>query len=177
MALEKAGVAARQAGDDCVVIGADTIVVLDGQVLGKPDSPEEAGHYLRMLRGRWHEVITGLAVLETVPGDAMKDSSRTYAGPGGTSARLVGARHETTRVMLRPFTDDEIRAYVESGDPMDKAGAYAIQNEDFHPVQAVTGSWSNVVGLPLGLTAELLKAAGVVVPSPPALASDEPDDR
>lgn len=177
MALEKAEVVARQVTEPSVVIGADTIVVLDGRILGKPRSPHEARDFLRLLRGRWHEVITGVAVMNTTARTTLAESDRTAPDSAATSPGLVGAKHETTRVMLREFTDDEIEAYVASGDPLDKAGAYAIQNEDFRPVQSMMGSWSNVVGLPLGLTAELLDAAGVVVPSPQALPSDEPYDR
>ncbi len=130
----KAGeVAERSTG--AAVIAADTLVVLGGDVLGKPGSPREAVAMLRRLRGRTHAVVTGVAV----------------AGPGG---RASGA--ETTTVRFRAYSDDEIEEYVAGGSPLDKAGAYGIQDEDFSPAESLTGCYLNVVGLPLCLAGRLL---------------------
>lgn len=131
---------------DAVVIGADTVVVLDGEVLGKPCDPADAADMLRRLRGGWHEVITGLVVL----------------APGVVRGEAI-----VSRVKMRGYADEEIDAYVRSGDPLDKAGAYAIQSESFAPVEQVEGSWTNVMGLPLEAAYRLLVAAGVTVPVKP----------
>jgi len=124
------------------VIGADTIVVLDGAILGKPRDGVEAADMLRRLRGRQHDVITAVAVIRN--GRSTVD-------------------HVSTSVTMRNYTDDEVAAYVLSGDPMDKAGSYAVQNPAFAPVAGVDGCYLNVVGLPLCLLARLLREAGIAV--------------
>jgi septum formation protein len=131
--------AAAQSRADGVVLAADTIVVLDDRLLGKPADAGEAVRFLRALRGREHQVITAVAVLDV-----------------GRDRLCLG--HDCTRVWVRALSDAEIAAYVASGDPMDKAGAYAIQNTAFHPVERIEGSESNVIGLPLELTRALLDA-------------------
>jgi 23S rRNA (uracil1939-C5)-methyltransferase len=141
LALLKAESIAVSHGDKAV-IGADTIVVLDGAILGKPRDETEASDMLRRLRGRQHDVITAVAVIRN--GRANVD-------------------HVTTKVTMRNYTDDEIAAYVASGDPMDKAGAYAVQNQAFAPVASVDGCYLNVVGLPLCLLARLLRETGAKV--------------
>jgi len=141
LALRKVGSVA-DSNKDKAVIGADTIVVLDGAILGKPRDEAEAADMLRRLRGRGHEVITAVAVIS-----------------GGKPT--VG--HASTMVTMRNYSDDEIAAYVASGDPMDKAGAYAVQNTAFAPVSGVDGCYLNVVGFPLCLLARLLREAGVAV--------------
>lgn len=115
-------------GSGEVVIGADTVVALRGHQLGKPRDAGESGRMLRKLRGRAHEVATGVVLL----------------GQTGSHAGLV-----VTRVQMRRYSDRELEAYVESGRPLDKAGAYAIQDEDFGPVAEIDGCYLNVVGLPL----------------------------
>jgi septum formation protein len=117
--------------DEALVIGADTIVVLDGRVLGKPADAADAARMLRSLSGRTHEVYTGFCIVEK---------------PGGRSA----ADFERTRVTFRALTEDEIGAYVRSGSPMDKAGAYGIQ-DDFGAifVERIEGCFYTVVGFPL----------------------------
>lgn len=127
---------------DVVVLAADTVVVLDGCPLGKPADTTEAWTMLRALRGRSHEVITAVCVY--VPGRSP------------LSAAL------TTCVWMRAYGDDEIAAYVASGEPFDKAGAYAIQDPTFRPVARWRGCYTNVVGLPLCLTSALLQTVGVV---------------
>jgi septum formation protein len=146
LAVEKArAVAASGAGT--VVLGADTVVIIDGDALGKPVDHQEAAVMLRRLRGRAHDVLTGVAVLEVTSG-------------------AVHAATETTRVVMAPYDDALVDRYVASGSPLDKAGAYAIQDLDGALVDAVVGSYSNVIGLPLGLTRRLLTAAGVALSGP-----------
>ncbi len=123
------------------IVGADTAVVDGEDILGKPVDAAEAAAMLRRLRGRSHTVMTGVAVLDTATG------------------RLETAVERTT-VVMRAYSDAEIAAYVASGDPMDKAGAYAIQNQAFAPVARIEGCYANVVGLPLCALACLLRAAG-----------------
>jgi septum formation protein len=143
LALAKARAVAARAGD-ALVLGADTTVVLDGTALGKPSSPEEATAVLRRLRDRRHDVVTALALVDAATG-------------------AVWSTEDVTGVWMRPYTDDEIAAYVATGDPMDKAGAYAIQHAGFRPVARLQGSETNVIGLPLARVRELLQRAGVGV--------------
>lgn len=146
LALAKArAVASRLAG--AIVLGADTAVVLEGEVFGKPESPEDAKRMLRELQGREHEVITGVALVEA-PG--------THAG--GREA----ATHVVTRVRMRALSQAEIDAYIASGEPLDKAGAYAIQAAGHGLVDRVEGCYTNVVGLPLTTTRRLLEAWGII---------------
>jgi septum formation protein len=138
---------ARQARDmalpaDRVALGADTIVTIDGDVLGKPDGAEQALAFLRRLRDARHSVITAVCVVDRAGG------------------RWSGEAH--TGVWLRAFSDREAETYVASGDPLDKAGGYAIQHAGFAPVARLSGSETNVIGLPVALTRRLLAAAGVV---------------
>ena len=127
-----------------VIIGADTLVIRDGQALGKPRDAQDAADMLRSLRNRDHQVITGVAV-------------RVVGIPA------VRTGHAVSTVTMRPHTDDEIAAYTAGGDPMDKAGAYAIQHAGFHPVARLAGCYWNVVGLPLCVLSRLLAEAGVAV--------------
>jgi septum formation protein len=148
LALDKARAVALRQGEG-VVLGADTIVVIDGEALGKPADADEARAMLRRLRGREHEVITGVAVVE-----ARSGRLRTIA--------------VVSRVRMAEYGEAEIEAYVATGEPLDKAGAYAIQGLGGTLVAGLEGSYSNVVGLPLGETARLLAAFGVPVSVPPA---------
>lgn len=146
LALAKARAVAERVGTG-IVLGADTVVVVDGVGLGKPAGAEEAAAMLRRLRGRSHEVITGVAVVDAASGRAR-------------SAAVV------TRVAMADVTDEAIAAYVAGGEPFDKAGAYAIQGEGAALVAGFDGPYSNVVGLPLAATAGLLRDFGVAVTSP-----------
>jgi septum formation protein len=128
LALDKARRIARER-PDCVVIGADTVVVARGRRFGKPGSAAEAADMLRRLHGRTHEVWTGLALVR--------------GGEQRTAA-------EVTRVQFAKLTDAEILAYVKTGEPLDKAGAYAIQGLAVQFVRRIDGDYANVVGLPLG---------------------------
>ncbi len=140
LALAKARAVAAREGD-ALVLAADTVVVLDGEILGKPRSAAEAEAMLTRLQGRTHRVLTGVAVVDAA---------------SGRSAVAV----EETRVALRPLDPQEIRDYVATGEPLDKAGAYAIQGLGALLVTGVEGCFYNVVGLPLARTAELLKGFG-----------------
>ena len=122
------------------VLAADTIVVVDGDILGKPASPDEARRMLARLSGRAHEVVTAVAL----------------AWPGGERAFL-----ETTEVRFHAIETSAIEHYVATGEPLDKAGAYAIQGGASAFVAAISGSHSNVVGLPVEATMALLREAGV----------------
>jgi septum formation protein len=134
-----------------VVLGADTEVVLDGRLLGKPRDPADAARMLGELRGREHEVITGLAVVEV--------------GPGGAALRHETAA-VTSRVRMGDYSDADIESYVATGEPLDKAGAYAVQGLGGRLVAAVDGCLTNVIGLPLTTTRTLLAARGLQSPSP-----------
>ena len=138
LAGEKARAAARP-GE--LVLAADTIVVLDGEILGKPRDPADAERTLARLAGREHLVHTGVALLEV-------DAERSVAGI------------ETTRVTLGPLTPDEVGWYVATGEPLDKAGSYAVQGTGALFVDAVDGNYSNVVGLPLPLVRRLFRELG-----------------
>lgn len=129
---------------DQAVLGADTVVVLDGAVLGKPADAAEATAMLRSLRGRAHRVLSAVYACDAA---------------GGLQ---VGALNETV-VTMRAYTDDEIAAYVASGDPLDKAGAYAIQSRDFAPAADIEGCYSGVMGFPLADVAQVLQTVGVAV--------------
>ena len=148
LALAKArAVAARiEPGDAALVLGADTEVVLDGRLLGKPGDGADAVRMLQDLRGRWHEVVTGVAVVES--------------GPGGRERTDA----VSTRVRMAAATDDEIAAYVATGEPFDKAGGYAVQGLGAHLVAEVVGCYTSVVGLPVGTTRRLLDSLGLLIP-------------
>lgn len=150
LAQEKAlAVAARWPGR--AVLAADTIVVLDGEVLGKPVDAVEATAMLRRLAGRPHIVWSAL-----------------YAWQPAT-ARAAAALNRS-EVWMRAYSDEEIAAYVASGDPLDKAGAYAIQHPDFAPAARIDGCYSGVMGFPLGDVAQVLRAVDVLVPGEAATA-------
>lgn len=130
LALSKAGEVAVQAGSGQIILAADTIVADGETLLGKPASPAEARRMLRGLRGRTHQVYTALALLDTASQKFETDLC-------------------VTNVPMRAYTDAEIDVYVASGDPLDKAGAYAIQHAGFHPVENFSGCYASVMGLPL----------------------------
>ena len=140
VALDKArAVARRWTGGRAVILGADTEVVLDGRYMGKPRDATDAVRILSALGGRTHEVITGVALVE--------------APPGREATAAV-----TTRVTMAAATQEEIEAYVATGEPFDKAGGYAVQGLGAQLVAHVDGCLSNVVGLPVETTRRLLEA-------------------
>ena len=139
LALAKAqSIASVRSGE--YVLGADTIVVLDGEVLGKPGSAGEAVEMLQQLNGRQHDVITGVAVVN----------------PAGETH----TKHVSTSVIFRTLDEREIAEYVSSGSPCDKAGGYGIQDSSFAPVASYDECYLNVVGLPMCATSELIVRSG-----------------
>ena len=140
ISAEKAGAVAAQAGPGAVVIAADTVVALDGAVLGKPADESDAARMLSALSGRTHQVFTGLTVA------------------CGADVRTVS---EETAVTFRPLTAEEIAAYVRTGEPMDKAGAYGIQGYGCLLVEGISGDYFNVVGLPVCRLGKILARFGV----------------
>jgi septum formation protein len=145
-ARTKAEEVAARVGDG-VVLGADTVVVVGSQVLGKPDSAAQARDMLRRLSGVTHRVYTGLALVQV---------------EGGRVARSRNA-HEVTSVTMRRLDEHEIEGYVATGEPLDKAGAYGIQGRGAVLVERIEGCYFNVVGLPLARLAAMLKEFGVGV--------------
>ena len=139
LAREKALAIARERPNDAV-LGADTVVVIGNEILGKPVDTSDAARMLRRLSGRMHQVITGVCL-------------------------VVGGRcsvaSETTSVTMSEISDDEIAMYVSSGEPMDKAGAYAIQGMASRWIPRIEGDYSNVVGLPLALVCRMLDNLGI----------------
>jgi len=128
--------------DNTFVVGADTIVVDGTEILGKPLDEMDAARILKQLRGKTHKVLSSIALYNLSTGDIQ--------------TRLV-----CTEVVMREYTDDEIQDYITSGDPMDKAGAYGIQNSDFNPARELFGCFANVMGLPLCHLAVLMKEVGI----------------
>jgi len=137
LAVEKARAVAG-GFPDALVLGADTTVVVDGRILGKPADADEAADMLRALAGRAHEVLTGVALV----------------GPAGARSGL-----DRTRVWFDALDEAQIRWYAESGEPMDRAGGYAIQGLASRFVSRIEGSYTNVVGLPVALVVQLLADA------------------
>ena len=137
-----------------LVLAADTVVVDGNRVMGKPRTELEAMEMLRGLRGSTHEVVTGVAVLDSGYGESRSG-------------------YRTSKVTMRHYSDDEARAWVESGQAMDKAGAYALQDKVFSPAASVEGCHLNVIGLPLCLATDLLREMGAELDPPPDMDSCE----
>ncbi len=138
LALQKAQDVAK-GYHEAYVLGADTVVVYGQQVLGKPESEEDSFRMLRMLSGNTHEVLTGVAIL-------YKDTTVTF--------------YERTEVTFWELSDDEIRVYIQSGEPRDKAGSYGIQELGSSLVQKINGDYFSVVGLPVSRTIRELERIG-----------------
>lgn len=141
LAEQKAQLVAARAIGPAIIIGADTVVVFNGRILGKPRSAEEARAMLGQLSGRTHAVITGIALIR-LPDEATRQEL------------------ETTQVTFAPLSDEEISTYVATGEPFDKAGAYAIQGRGGRHITRIDGGYFNVVGLPLGKLYRLLRELG-----------------
>lgn len=161
LAWRKARAACAE-GADGVIIGADTIVVLDGDVLGKPRDPDHAARMLRRLSGRTHTVYTGVVVLPTHLGAWPADSA------GGSLPAALQIGLVASQVRIAELADATIAGYVATGEPMDKAGAYGIQGLGGRLIEAVAGSYTCVVGLPLPLTHSMLTTAGITGLANPA---------
>ena len=147
LAKEKALRVARNRPEG-YVLGADTIVVIDGEILNKPQDANDAARMLRLLSGRAHEVITGVCLVKPA-----MDVQAQF------SADLAETVSETTRVTMCDLSDIEIRDYIATGEPMDKAGAYAIQGIASRWIPRIEGDYSNVVGLPVALVFRMLRDA------------------
>ena len=142
LAREKAAAIAQSTQEQDVIIGADTVVVLDGRVLGKPENVADAHSMLRQLSGRSHQVISGVCVRK---GDE------------------ILSHGEITTVYFRPLSEEEIHAYVATGEPMDKAGSYGIQGVGTIFVKRIEGDYFNVVGLPLFACSAMLRKVGIEI--------------
>jgi septum formation protein len=149
LAREKAQLVFRQRPND-FVLGADTIVTVDSEILGKPRDADDAARMLRLLSGRTHQVTTGVCLI----GPRTENQEPTTG--------FEDTRSETTLVTVNALGDDDIRAYVATGEPMDKAGAYAIQGIASRWIARIEGDYFNVVGLPVFLVYQMLRAHGVL---------------
>jgi septum formation protein len=141
LSLEKAKIIAKK-NPNAIIIGADTDVVLNNEILGKPKSKQDAVRILKLLSGKAHEVITGFTVI---------------------SGNKVVTKHVTSKVKFKKLTDAEIKAYVKTGEPMDKAGGYGIQEKGGLFIEDIQGDYSNIVGLPIFAVSEVLKQFGVEI--------------
>ena len=142
LAQTKAETVARKSSNNALVLGADTVVVIDGEILGQPRDDHDARRMLKLLSGKWHEVLTGIALMRA----------------GQTSQALID--HQTTRVHFVEMSSDEIDRYVSTREPNGKAGAYAIQGRGALFIREIQGDYFNVVGLPLRLVYELTQKIG-----------------
>lgn len=140
LAEAKAASVTKQTTRGCV-LGADTVVVIDDRVLGKPRDEADARLMLESLSGRWHEVLTGVALLKVEDGKVV--------------ARRIA--YERTRVLFGAMTDDDIALYIQSGEPADKAGGYAVQGRAAKFIERIEGDYWNVVGLPVRLVYKLAR--------------------
>ncbi len=128
---------------DSWVIGADTIVVIEGHILGKPSTTAEAEYMLKMLSGKTHQVFTGITIFRASPATQLTDAV-------------------VSDVLFKQIPEEEIRWYVRTGEPFDKAGGYALQGKGAFFIEKIHGSFTNVIGLPLCETIEMLKLAGAI---------------
>jgi septum formation protein len=149
LAREKA-LAAFQRRPDDFVLGADTIVVIDGHILGKPADDADAARMLRLLSGRTHQVTTGVCLM----GPPLRTGNQKL------KTGFEDTRSETTQVTMAALTDEDIRSYIATGEPMDKAGGYAIQGIASRWIPCIEGDYFNVVGLPVSLVCQMLRERG-----------------
>jgi MAF protein len=150
LASMKARKSAESVGTNSVIVAADTAVVDDDDILGKPVNEAGAVRMLKRLRGHTHQVYTGLALLRTGDGHSLRQAQ---------DSALTDLT--VTDVPMREYSDEEIDAYVKTGDPLDKAGAYAIQHPRFQPVENLEGCFASVMGLPLCRLTYLLEQFGI----------------
>jgi septum formation protein len=155
LARDKARAIFRSRPQD-FVLGADTIVVVDEVMLGKPGDAADAARMLRMLSGRTHEVITGVCLVRSMAGGQVSETSESMARE---SVAREDVRSEITLVTMGELSDDEIQSYVATGEPMDKAGGYAIQGIASRWIPRIEGDYSNVMGLPISLVYRMLREA------------------
>lgn len=153
LSARKAGEVAQRAacgqgGSPCVVLGADTVVAVDGNILGKPENEAQAYEMLKSLQGKKHQVYTGVSIVRC---DGVQETIQTF--------------HVATDVEVYPMTDEEIRTYIATGDPMDKAGGYGIQGPFAAYIKGIAGDYYNVVGLPVSRVVHELKKMALVLDS------------
>ena len=141
LAQDKARSAAGVLVAGSTIIGADTVVVIEEEILGKPHDGDDARRMLRQLSGKWHQVLTGVALINGKPSE-------------------IRVAHETTEVKFAAMSEDEIDWYVSSGEPLDKAGAYAIQGLGSRFIEGIRGDYFNIVGLPVRLLYRLVTESG-----------------
>ena len=146
LAKQKAEEVAKTAGADALILGADTVVAYEGKILGKPKDEADALRMLTMLSGKEHEVYTGVALI-----DNLDQSMENF--------------FERTKVTMYPVSEEEIRDYIAGGEPMDKAGAYAIQGLGAKFIQKIEGDYNNVVGLPIGRIYQEIKRKSIEIPT------------
>jgi septum formation protein len=132
--------------ENAFILGADTIVVIDGKIIGKPKDVEDASRMLNMLSGRWHEVLTGVAIVEVQSPKSKVQGQKSVVGI------------QRTQVKFAEMTDEEIKFLVEKGEPLDKAGAYAVQAQAALFIEEINGDYWNVVGLPINLLYEMINS-------------------
>ncbi len=153
--------------DSGLVIGSDTIVVLGNEVLGKPEDAEDAYRMLSALQGKSHEVYTGIAIVDADAGDSSRlEAGKFSLGEIGEYRMLtphVMVGHTVSKVVFGPMSDSEIWAYIETGAPLDKAGAYGIQGLGSMFIEKIEGDFYSVMGLPIRLLFRMLDASGVKV--------------
>ncbi len=154
LAREKACTGARGIAGPAVVVGADTVVVMGREILGKPASRDDARRMLRLLSGRTHRVLTGVAVLQLRSGKRLARGEEHRRG-------ALRSDVEATHVTFAPLSTQEFEAYVASGEPDDKAGAYAVQGRGGRFVTRIEGCYFNVVGLPLARLCRMLLEMGI----------------
>lgn len=154
LAAVKAEDIAERSGGDIIVIGADTMVAVNGQILGKPRDIEDAKRMLRLLGGNIHKVYTGVSVI-------IKDMSST----SGLRERTVNFV-ESTDVLVKPLTEEQIAAYVATGEPFDKAGGYAIQGRFAVNIERIDGDYNNIVGFPISRLYSTLLKEGIDILNP-----------
>lgn len=147
LAEQKAVDVAKEMPEGTVILGSDTVVAADGNILGKPKSHEEAYEMIRRLAGRSHQVYTGVCLVKK--------------GPEGEADTVVSFYDETD-VNVSPMTEKEIREYADSEEPMDKAGSYAVQGFFARYIDGLKGSYANVMGLPVHLVYQELKKLGAL---------------
>ncbi len=138
---------------DTFVLGADTIVIVDSEILGKPRDADDAARMLHKLSGRTHQVITGICIL---------GQAKSAVGDQLPVHYFEDVRTETTQVTMCALTTDDIRSYIATGEPMDKAGAYAIQGIASRWISRIEGDYFNVVGLPMSLVYRMLREHGAI---------------
>lgn len=159
LARQKA-LAAFQNRPDDFVLGADTVVVVDGDILGKPRDEADAMRMLRLLSGRTHQVITGVCLIRPPLKTGNKKLRTEVEDIKVEDVRFEDTRSETTVVTMTTLTDEDIRQYIATGEPMDKAGAYAIQGMASRWIPRIEGDYFNVVGLPVRLVYQMLREHG-----------------